>query len=243
MIMEFTKMHGIGNDFVMVDGTTQPRPDDATVAQICDRHFGVGADGLIVVTPTPDGVEMDYRNADGSHSEMCGNGLRCTAWFGHTHGWAGHELLVTTARGPLRAEVPAMDRVRVEVGPVTVLGSEADGMTRVDVGNPHAVFEVDDVAGADVPGIGGRLDRSIPGGVNTGFFRRTPTGIELRVNERGVGETLACGSGAVAAARVALGGDGEVAVSLPGGTISVEVIEGVGWITGPVAEVFKGTWH
>ncbi len=241
--MRFTKMHGIGNDFVMVDGTAEARPDDAAVARICDRHFGVGADGLIVVTPTDGGVVMDYRNADGSHSEMCGNGLRCTAWFGRSRGWAGDEFLVETARGPLRAEVAGMDRVRVEVGPVAVLGVEADGRTRVDVGNPHAVYEVDDVAATDVPGIGGRLDRETPGGVNTGFFRRTPTGIELRVNERGVGETLACGSGAVAAARVALAGDGELDVTLPGGTITVEIIDGTGWITGPVEVVYDGSWR
>jgi diaminopimelate epimerase len=186
---------------------------------------------------------MEYWNADGSVAEMCGNGLRCVAWFAHARGWVGESFVVDTPRGPLPATIVGRSRVRVGVGPVEVgerevlLGVEA---TRVDVGNPHAVIEVDDVAAAEVDPIGRRLDAGVPGGINTGFMAASDGAITLRVHERGVGETLACGSGAVAAAAVVLRGDGTVDVHLPGGTLTVEVIDGRAWLTGPVAEVFTG---
>lgn len=238
--MRFTKMHGQGNDFVMLDGTAEAMPDPSEVAAICDRHTGVGADGLIVVTPAEVGLRMAYRNADGSDAEMCGNGLRCTAWFGHRRGWVGDRFGVETARGPLQAEVLGDHLVRVEVGAVERVGTVGEGYPLVDVGNPHAVVEVDSVARAQVAALGELLDRTVPGGINTGFVERHPGGIRLRVHERGVGETLACGSGAVAAALVALGGDGRITVSLPGGDLEVEITGGVGYLTGPVVEVFEG---
>lgn len=242
--MRFTKMHGAGNDFVVLDGTLEDALTPERVAEVCDRRTGIGADGLLRVTPTADdGARMEYWNADGSVAEMCGNGLRCVAWFAHRRGWIGAVSTVETPRGPLPVEIVGDHRVRVGVGPVTVgertavAGVEA---TRVDVGNPHAVIQVADVAGADVDGIGRRLEAGVPGGINTGFMAASGDGITLRVHERGVGETLACGSGAVAAAAVALGGDGMVDVRLPGGTLTVEVANGRAWLTGPVAEVFTG---
>jgi diaminopimelate epimerase len=243
--MRFTKMHGIGNDFVVLDGTAEPRPDPETVTEICHRHFGIGADGVLYVTPNERGARMEYWNADGSIAEMCGNGLRCTAWFAHRAGWVGETFEVLTERGWLPAEIVGDHRVRVALGSVSlgdaieVEGSEARS---VDVGNPHLVVEVGSVAEVDVPGIGARMDAAMPGGVNTGFFERVGSGIRLRVHERGVGETLACGSGAVAAAAVALGGEGSLDVHLPGGRVHVEVAEGRSWLTGPVAESFVGEW-
>lgn len=241
--MRFTKMHGAGNDFVILDGTTEVAPSADCVAALCDRHTGIGGDGLLRVTPTEDGARMEYWNADGSEAEMCGNGLRCVAWFAHTRGWVGESCIVDTPRGPLPAEIVGDHRVRVGVGAVAagergeLLGVEA---TQVDVGNPHAVIEVADVAAAEVDAVGRRLDAGVPGGINTGFMAVSEGGIALRVHERGVGETLACGSGAVAAAAVALGGDGVMDVHLPGGTLTVEVADGRAWLTGPVAEVFTG---
>lgn len=236
-------MHGLGNDFVVLDGTSEAVPSAEVVARLCDRHRGVGADGVLVVSPTEFGARMQYWNADGSPAEMCGNGLRCTAWYAHRHCWAGEAFEVDTPRGRLSAEIVGDHVVRVGMGPVSV-GERADlfGMvaTTADVGNPHAVVEVDAVDDADVTAIGRRLDAEVPGGINTGFFQRRGDGIRLRVHERGVGETQACGSGAVAAARVALGGDGTIDVHLPGGTLTVEIADGSAWIIGPVAEVFTG---
>lgn len=236
-------MHGAGNDFIVLDGTAEPSPTPEVVAAVCDRHTGIGADGVLRVTPTDDGARMEYWNADGSVAEMCGNGLRCVAWFARRRGWAGESFTVETPRGPLPVTIVGDHRVRVGVGPVTV-GEHGDllgiGATRVDVGNPHAVVEVADVAAADVAGVGRRLDAGVPGGINTGFMAPSDGAITLRVHERGVGETLACGSGAVAAAAVALGGDGVMDVHLPGGTLTVEMAEGMAWLTGPVAEVFTG---
>ncbi len=243
--MKFTKMHGIGNDFVVLDGTAELRPDPETVAELCDRHFGIGADGVLYVTPHDRGARMEYWNADGSVAEMCGNGLRCTAWFAHRAGWVGESFEVLTERGWLSAEIVGDHRVRVALGSVSVgdaVDVEGSDARSVDVGNPHLVLEVDSVDEVDVPGIGARAEVATPGGVNTGFFERTNSGIRLRVNERGVGETLACGSGAVAAAAVALDGDGAVDVHLPGGRVHVEVVGGRSWITGPVAESFVGDW-
>lgn len=244
--MRFWKMHGLGNDFVVLDGTTDLAPDAATVAALCDRHRGIGADGVLRVTPTDTGARMEYWNADGGPAEMCGNGLRCSAWFAHRAGWvAAPTFTMETPRGALDAEVVGDHVVRVGMGVVRAGRSEpihgVEGV-RADVGNPHAVVEVASVDAADVTGIGEALDAAEPTGINTGFFERRPDGIRLRVHERGVGETLACGSGAVAAAAVALAGDGEMDVHLPGGTLHVEILGGRAWITGPVAEVFSGDW-
>ena len=243
--MKFTKMHGIGNDFVVLDGTEEARPDPDTVVALCDRNFGIGAAGVLYLTPAERGARMEYWNADGSVAEMCGNGLRCTAWFAHEAGWVGESFEVLTERGWLSAEIAGDHRVRVALGPVTVgSGVDVEGApaVAVDVGNPHLVVEVASVDAIDVPGIGARMDEATTGGVNTGFFERSGSGIRLRVNERGVGETLACGSGAVAAAAVALDGDGLVGVDLPGGRVDVEIRDGQSWLIGPVARAFEGDW-
>lgn len=249
-MIEFTKMHGLGNDFVMLDGSVPVELDRAGIARLCDRHLGVGADGLIVVTPTgPDTVSMQYWNADGSPAEMCGNGLRCTAWYAHTRGWvAGPDLTVNTRRGPLGASITDRDRIRVDVGEVTVGDSVSLfdlEFTTATVGNPHAVTFVADVASAPVGTLGERIGThpSFPAGTNVEFASVTDWGLDLRVWERGVGETLACGSGAAAAAAVAITAGlstSPVSVHLPGGELIVEVTDGRAYLTGPVAFVFEG---
>ncbi len=249
-MIEFTKMHGLGNDFVMLDGTNRPNltPDD--IQSLCDRRRGVGADGVIIVTPVAhDVIRMEYWNADGSPSEMCGNGLRCSAWFGYQRGWvADPELTVETARGPLGARIVGDESVRVELGDVVVGERLRVGdvdLTTASVGNPHAVVGVDSVDTAPVGTLGPTLatDVAFAQGTNVEFMSITGAGIDLRVWERGVGETLACGSGAAAAAAVAIQSGratSPVAVRLPGGVLQVEVQDGRAYLTGPVATVYSG---
>ena len=247
----FTKMHGIGNDFVMLAGPTEPVITSDFVTAVCDRRTGVGGDGLIVVTHLGgDLVRMDYWNADGSVAEMCGNGLRCTARFALDRGWvSGPDLRVETRRGVLAATALGDGRLTVELGPVDV-GEvvEVGGRTlrRASVGNPHAVTEVDDLNVVAVPEEGEAIgtDGAFPDGANVEFVRIVDGVVELRVWERGVGETLACGSGAAAAAAVAVSGGqatSPVEVRLPGGTLEVALADGVAWLTGPVETVFEGS--
>ncbi len=250
--MEFTKMEGLGNDFVVIDG---PAPLDAeTVAALCNRRRGVGADGVLIVSPLgPARVKMEYLNSDGSPAEMCGNGLRCVALRAVDFGLVeGSEFVVETAVGPRRVSVLAPDRIRVELGPIEVAGSDEmiDGyaVRTVNVGNPHAVMFVEDPADSDVEAIGSRLERNIafPGGTNVEFVTaRSRQLIDMRVWERGVGETLACGTGAAAvvAAAAATGRSASAAtVRLPGGLLDVEISNGVAWITGPATTVYSGVW-
>ncbi len=246
--MRFVKMEGLGNDFVVFEGPLDLSAAD--VAAVCDRRRGVGADGVLVVTPAGEGVRMQYWNADGSPAEMCGNGLRCVARFAVDRGMvSGPEFVVDTPAGPRQVRVG--DDVTVDLGPVrvadTVTIDGADYHT-ADVGNPHAVRLVDDPDGVPVAEVGARVgrDASFPEGANVEFVAvAAPDRIRLRVWERGVGETLACGTGAVASVAVGhrLGATGpEVAVELPGGTARVRLDGGHSWLTGPVRYVFEGDW-
>jgi len=271
--LRFTKMHGTGNDYVVLDGIREALPPIAPLAaQLCDRHFGIGADQLLVVRPsrTAD-FRMEIYNADGSQVEMCGNGIRAFYKFlrdrGHTHADA---IRVETLGGIVRPSWAGRDRVRVDMGqPVlapakipTTLGSgegpvldvplEIDGETLLlssaSMGNPHAVVFVEDPDRAPVERWGPLIEHhsAFPNRTNVEFV--TPLArnrIRQRTWERGVGETLACGSGACAVAVVAmLRGvvDDEVCIELRGGELEI------GWkgdgapviMTGPAAEVFTG---
>jgi len=271
--LRFTKMHGAGNDYVVLDGIREALPPIAPLAaQLCDRHFGIGADQLLVVRPsrTAD-FRMEIYNADGSQVEMCGNGIRAFYKFlrdrGHTDADA---IRVETLGGIVRPSWAGRDRVRVDMGqPVlapakipTTLGSgegpvldvplEIDGETLLlssaSMGNPHAVVFVEDPDRAPVERWGPLLEHhsAFPNRTNVEFV--TPLArnrIRQRTWERGVGETLACGSGACAVAVVAmLRGvvDDEVCIELRGGELEI------GWkgdgapviMTGPAAEVFTG---
>jgi diaminopimelate epimerase len=240
--MKFIKMQGLGNDFVLVDSDVDVTAD--LVRALCDRHFGVGADGVLSVGVHNGRVAMGYWNADGSSAEMCGNGLRCVARVAVDRGLAqAGEFEVDTPAGPRRVRV---DRdIRVDLG-VPVLGDmvEIGGrfFRNVSVGNPHAVLETDDVAGVAVAEIGRDIQQHYPSGVNVEFVRIQGDSVEMRVWERGVGETLACGSGIVAAAAVARrnGGGDVIEVSMPGGTAQVVFEDGGAWLVGPAAYVFEG---
>lgn len=272
MLLHFTKMHGLGNDFMVVDLVTQrARLRDEQIRQLADRRFGIGFDQLLVVEP-PRSPDMDFRyrifNADGSEVENCGNGARCFARFVRdqrlTH---KHEIRVETAGGPLTLLVEGDGQVTVDMGvprfepaalpfeadedrPRHVL--EVDGerleIGAVSLGNPHAVLRVDDVECAPVARLGPAIEAHprFPKRVNAGFMQVvTPHEIRLRVYERGSGETLACGTGACAAAACGIRQgvlESPVTVHLPGGTLHIE------WpapdaplrMTGPAERVFDG---
>jgi diaminopimelate epimerase len=269
--IRFVKMHGLGNDFVVVDRRQQsfdPRPED--IRGMADRHTGVGFDQLLLLdAPSGDGdVGFGIFNADGEPAEQCGNGLRCVArLFFETSAKRRRDLRLESPAGPISARVLDDGRVSVDMGepdfdPMALpfVGVEiaqsyllpvADAEVRfgaVSMGNPHVVVPVDDVRKAPVETLGPSLERhrAFPRRTNVGFMRVTnPHRIELRVHERGCGETRACGTGASAAAAVARRWgltDREVTVALPGGELEI-VWEGSGhhlWMTGPAVKVFEG---
>ena len=249
--VKFLKMEGLGNDFVVLEG-----PRDVSATQIkawCDRRWGIGADGVLVVTPLGGNrVRMEYWNADGSPAEMCGNGLRCVARLAHDRGWVDEDVFtVITAVGAREARVGPQVTVQVGVPEGEDVSLELAGLVArpINLGNPHAVVFVDDPGGVSVGELGHLLgtDQRFPEGANIEFAAvRGPELLELRVWERGVGETLACGSGAAAAVAVAhrLGKVGKVTrVKLPGGELLVTLDERGAWLTGPANYVFGGEWQ
>lgn len=251
--MEFLKAEGLGNDFVIVTGV------EPTVEQIrrwCDRRTGIGADGVLRVTRAdhPDAVaRMQYWNSEGSPSGMCGNGLRCVARYVFEGGWSTEKsFAIETSTGMNRVDVQNDGIVLSELGCYRVgprLTAGGRSYTCADVGNPHAVTFVDDLSELDrVPlrSVGRSLQDhpSFPDGVNVEFAAGTGDGFRVRVWERGSGETRACGTGAAAVAAVALqdGWVGPVTeIELPGGPLTVQLIEGIAWIRGPAVLVFSGT--
>ena len=230
MLLNFTKMQGLGNDFVVVDATAQAfRPDAALLERLTDRHFGVGCDQVLVIDPPPAAdVDFGYRiyNADGSESGQCLNGSRCVARFVRSRGLSNKaRVRVRTQTSVLELEQLDDGRVRVNTGvprfepsaiPLTgfaqapvyslVLGDDGQiDCGAVSMGNPHAVIQVADVDTARVTEIGLALQThaAFPQRVNVGFLQIVDAGLaRLRVFERGAGETLACGSGACAAMAV-----------------------------------------
>ncbi|MWJ28069.1 diaminopimelate epimerase [Halomonas sp. ZH2S] len=252
MLLHFTKMHGLGNDFVVVDLVTQrARLRNEQIRQLADRRLGIGFDQLLIVEPPRD-PEMDFRyrifNADGSEVENCGNGARCFARFVRdqrlTH---KHEIRVETAGGPLVLKVQHDGMVRVDMGrprftpsalpfeapgdqPLHTLavGDETLELGVVSMGNPHAVIQVDDVDTAPVERLGPLVEAHprFPQRVNVGFMQvLSPCEIRLRVYERGSGETLACGTGACAAVASGIRQGllkSPVKVTLPGGDLMIE---------------------
>ena len=251
MMLRFTKMHGLGNDFVVLNGIDQVvdlSPEQ--IRRLADRHFGIGCDQLLIVEspPTPD-LDFRYRifNADGGEVEQCGNGARCFVRFVHDQGLTDkREIAVVTAAGVIRPRLEADGRVTVDMGqprlepadipfqaarqaPLYTLrdGDQDIELAAVSMGNPHAVIRVESVDTAAVATLGPRLERHprFPRRVNVGFMQIVDrSSIRLRVFERGSGETLACGSGAcaaVVAGRVQGLLDQRVQVHLRGGELDL----------------------
>lgn len=244
--IQFTKMQGLGNDFVVIEGPLQL--SRAEIAALCDRRLGIGADGVLVVSRL-DLIRMEYWNADGSAAEMCGNGLRCVARFAYDRGWSHERNFQIQTPNGVRTVRVIDDLIEVEIGRVSVSGHadvEGHRLHLIDVGNPHAVIMVDDVDGVDVPELGERVgtDARFPDGSNVEFAKVSGGAVRMRVWERGVGETSACGTGMVATAFVATKTDrleGTIEVAVPGGTGYVEFREGVAWLRGPAAYSFRGS--
>ncbi|MBA2274083.1 MAG: diaminopimelate epimerase [Actinobacteria bacterium] len=275
--MDFDKYHGIGNDFVMLaDPDDALRLAPRTVTRLCDRRLGIGGDGVIRVAPGRAGGDllMDYINSDGSVGEMCGNGIRCLALFALERDLAtGRSLRVETGAGIKVVEIQEDGRVRVDMGepefrpqaiPVVWDGDDAlhakielgEGLVEaacLSMGNPHAVLFVDDPATAPVTTLGPELEHhpAFPSRVNVEFVAvHGRARIGMRVWERGSGETLACGTGACAAAvaaRLLRDTDPTVTVQLPGGELEI-TWAGPGdgprpvVMTGPATKSFAGTF-
>ncbi len=273
MKLAFTKMHGAGNDFVVIDGVTQAvNLNTNQLRRLADRHRGIGCDQILMVTP-PDSPDADFRyhvfNADGSRAGQCGNGARCVGRFLREKRLTRQrELLLQTDDDSLALSLTEDGRVFAGLGAprfapaeVPFEANETQDQYTLDVqgqslsigalsmGNPHAILMVDDCDAAPVSTLGPLLEAHtrFPERVNVGFMQVQSRGeVKLRVFERGVGETDACGSGACAAAvhGMKLGLlDEEVLVSLPGGKLSVSW-PSMGdrvWLGGPTATVFNGT--
>jgi diaminopimelate epimerase len=272
MLMKFTKMHGLGNDFVVIDAVTQNVRVTASMARrLANRTLGIGCDQILVVEPPSDpNIDFNYRifNQDGGEVEQCGNGARCLARFVKDRRLTGKSAIrVKTMNRVIELRINADHSVSVDMGvPVLApadipfqadqpaslydidIGDRNYQIAAISMGNPHAVLQVDDVQTAPVSELGPQLEchKRFPNRVNVGFMQiLNRQQINLRVFERGAGETQACGSGACAAAVAAMQQglvDSSVTVHLTGGNLTIE------WqgedqsliMTGPAAAVFHG---
>ena len=277
MRIEFLKMQGLGNDFLVFDAPAGTPLDSSRLRALSDRHTGVGFDqALMLETPRDANSRVFYRifNSDGTEVEQCGNGARCIAALLYARApQLGRDLVMGSLGGTVRAHVREDGLVSVDMGvpnfdppalpmlaadggvlaeaavyPLSVDGADVE-IGAVSMGNPHAVLRVSDVKTAPIGRFGPSIERHprFPKRTNVGFMQIEARGhLRLRVHERGVGETLACGTGACAA--VAVGRrrgllDAEVRVDLPGGTAMVSWAD-LGehlWLTGPAATVFSGS--
>lgn len=273
--MKFTKMQGIGNDYVYVNCFTEKIDNPSEVAiKISDRHFGIGSDGLILIKPSEKAdFEMEMYNADGSQGAMCGNGIRCVAKYVYDYGLTDKtSISVDTKSGvkylELTVEEGKVREVRVNMGspelqtekipmiypmdkvisqPLNV-HEQIYEVTAVSMGNPHAVVYLDDVKNLKIEEAGPYFEkhRAFPESVNTEFVRVIDRNtVEMRVWERGSGETLACGTGACAVTVASvLNGytEEEVTVKLLGGDLKIfwDREKNLVYMTGPAAVVFDG---
>lgn len=250
--MKFYKMHGTGNDFIIIEAQNLPKSSQTSelAQKLCDRHFSIGADGLVIYsTKTKSDARMIIYNPDGTEAEMCGNAIRCIAKYMHEIKKVKKgKLIIETLAGDINIKFNP-DGINVNMGipkilPIELL--EIDGkkidVTCVDMGNPHAVLFVDNVKDAPVNTLGPKIEihSKFPDRTNVEFVEvKSDKTLNIRVWERGVGETLACGTGACAslvAAKLK-----KATVNLPGGSLIIEIKEDSHiWMTGPAEFVFEG---
>lgn len=274
MEIKFSKMQGLGNDFVVIDATKSPFAlTSAQIQQMANRRFGVGFDQMLVIENTQNSkADFIFRifNADGTEVEQCGNGARCIALYVRDFGLIDRDdIRLETKGGILSAHVKPNQKVMVEMGvpkfaPKDIpfvaegtqnsyeldVGDKKVALSVVNMGNPHAVLQVEQISSHEVNQLGEQISHhpQFPEGVNVGFMQVIdPQNIRLRVYERGSGETLACGSGACAAMVVGRRNgvlQERVQVSQPGGSLSIDWQgpETVVKMTGPAKLVFQGVW-
>ena len=248
--MHFTKMQGLGNDYLYIYG---PVPENAAELsrRLSDRHFGPGADGLIFMGPASQAdFSMRIFNADGSEAEMCGNGIRCVGKYLYDNSYTKKHVLVIETRAGLRQltlhdKAGKITSVSVEMGNAKIVTGSAGDL--VDLGNSHLVRFVPDVGAIDVTTMGPELEHSAPGGVNVEFVQvLTPNRLRMRVWERGSGVTLACGTGACASAAAAVNrglcpADSPIELVLDGGSLFITVrSNGAIRMEGPAETVYEG---
>ena len=275
--MKFTKMHGIGNDYVYVNCFQETVKDPCAVAKfVSDRHFGIGSDGLILIKPSDIAdCEMDMYNLDGSQGAMCGNGIRCVAKYVYDYGIVNKtSISVATKSGIKYLDLTVKDgkvsTVKVNMGSpiltakqIPVVSETEEGLdapievngdvyrfTAVSMGNPHAIVYMDDVEHLEIEKIGPAFESHVffPDRVNTEFVKVIDNHtVQMRVWERGSGETLACGTGACAVAVASIlnghvDGTQPVTVKLLGGDLEIfwDRDDNLVYMTGPAATVFDG---
>ena len=276
--MKFTKMQGLGNDYVYVNCVEKKLENASQIAiAVSDRHYGIGSDGLILINSSEVAdFEMEMYNADGSRGEMCGNGIRCVGKYVYDYGLTDKtHVTIETLAGikylDLQVENGKVKQVRVNMGspllkpeeiPIALEGENVMDvpisindtvyrMTGVGMGNPHTVVFLDDIEQMKIEEIGPKFENHsyFPNRVNTEFVKVIArTHVEMRVWERGSGETLACGTGACAVAVACiLNGltEEDVTVSLLGGDLQIqwERKENIVYMTGPAEVVFEGEWN
>ncbi len=275
MRISFTKYHGLGNDFILIDNRYQLQPilTPEEAIKLCDRNFGVGADGVIFALPREGQADYTMRifNSDGSESEMCGNGMRCLAKFiAEIDNNRQTKHKIYTGAGLLTIELKDNSQVTVDMGqprllaseiPTTfgnadqkvmdqslVVGGKSWSITCVNMGNPHCITFVEDVAAIDLEKLGPQFENHsvFPERTNTEFIQVIrPNSLKMRVWERGAGATLACGTGAcasVVAGVITQRCDRQVTVELPGGSLEIEwsTTNNTIYMTGPAEKVFTG---
>lgn len=260
-MLRFNKYHGIGNDFLVLDGEGPDTISVERAMQLCDRHFGIGGDGVLLVSKASSSehrARMDVINADGSRPEMCGNGLRCVALhLARLDGVTSTQFTVETGAGPLRCDVQRTGEtatVGTEIGKGTQVGRlefEQEGRSfsfhRIETGNPHAICFTAPIDDKRLDELGPRVSASLEGGANVEIATmKSPTEIDLSVWERGVGRTLACGTGAAATVIAATldnlsPTDTPVIVNLPGGPLEITVSrDQTAYLKGPAEWVYVG---
>ena len=274
--MKFTKMHGIGNDYVYVNCFSETVENPEAVSKfVSDRHFGIGSDGLILIKPSENAdFEMDMYNSDGSAGAMCGNGIRCVAKYVYDYGLTDKTSISVSTRSGIKyldltvedgkvvqvkvdmgapvlkaLEIPVLfDKEQVVDEPISING-KSFRMTCVSMGNPHCVVPVEDVNDLKIEEIGPEFEHNdcFPDRVNTEFIRVIDRKtVQMRVWERGAGETWACGTGACAVAVACIINgwtEEEVVVKLRGGDLKIcwDKEKNTVYMTGPATVVFDGT--
>ena len=254
-MLRFFKMQGCGNDYVFIDCRAQSVSQPAVLARaVSSRHFGIGSDGLVLLLPA-EGADLAMRifNADGSEAEMCGNAIRCAARYAWDSGWACHEpLRIQTAaglrilwNGPQKAVTVVMGRPSPLSG--AALQWQEQKLTRLSIGNPHGVLFCPDVTLFPLEPAAAEISKSARLNLEAVQFLEK-NHLKMRVWERGSGETLACGTGACAAAVAAVlrrfcERGQPIGVEMPGGTVTVRwLTDGRLLLTGEAEYVFRGEW-